>query len=401
MSTSILYHAFGIKGIHYESTSYEGDAIVIRAWLTDQHVKCPECGCRQTTFKGHKRRKILMSPMGRKRCYLDLLFHRLRCRECRKLWWPSPGFLDGKHRYTRSFALTVLDLLAFGTISSVAQYLKVGWDLIKEIHKYKLSRTYRNIPLDEINFVGIDEFSIKKGHEYMTIFTDLGTGRIIHAVEGKAKADIYPFLKKLSKRAKNLKAMAMDMSGSYYNAVREVLPQVDIVFDHYHVSALVNQAIDELRREQQAELDKLGKETLKGNRYLLLKNYDSLSVDRKERLHNLLSANDPLFTAHCMKEQLRLFWEEPDSESARHFLETWCKDAQQSGIKALAKVGKTLSGYRTGLLNYFKHHISNAKTEGINNKIKTLKRQAYGFRDMEYFILRLYHLHTQRYSLTG
>lgn len=401
MSTSILYHAFGIKGIHYRSTSYDGDAVVISAQLTDQHIKCPECGGRIATFKGHKHRKILLSPMGRKKCYLDLFLHRLKCRECGNLWWPTPGFLDGKHRYARSFALTVLDLLTFGTISSVAHYLGVGWDLIKEIHKSKLSRTYRSIPLQEVNFIGIDEFSIKKGHEYMTIFTDLETGRIIHAVEGRAKEDIKPFLQKLSKTAKNLKAMAMDMSGAYYHAVREALPRVDIVFDHYHVSALVNQAIDELRREQQRELDELGKETLKGSRYLLLKNYDNLSVDGKERLHNLLSANEPLFIAHCMKEQLKLFWQQPDPESARAFLETWCKDARQSGIKVLSRVGKTLSGYRTGLLNYFKHHISNAMTEGLNNKIKTLKRQAYGFRDMEYFILRLYHLHTQRYSLTG
>jgi transposase len=401
MSTSILYHAFGIKGIHYESTSYEGNAILISARLTDQYIKCPECGCRKATFKGCKRRKVLMSPMGRKKCYLDLLLHRLKCRECRNLWWPAPSFLDGKHRYVRSFALTALDLLSFGTIRSVAHYLGVGWDLIKEIHKSRLSRTYRSIPLQEINCIGVDEFSIRKGHEYMTIFTDLESGRIVHAVEGKAKEDIQPFLEKLSKRATNLKAIAMDMSGSYYHAVREALPRVHIVFDHYHVVALVNLAIDELRREQQKELDDLGKQTLKGSRFLLLKNYDNLSVDRKERLHNLLSANEPLFTAHCMKEQLRLFWEQSDPESARHFLETWCKDAQQSGIKVLARVAKTLSGYRTGLLNYFKHRISNAKTEGLNNKIKTLKRQAYGFRDMEYFILRLYHLHTQRYSLTG
>lgn len=401
MSTSILYHAFGIKGIHYESTRYEGDAIVIGARLTDQHIKCPECGHRKASFKGSKRRKILLSPMGRKRCFLDLFFHRLKCCECGNLWWPAPAFLEGKHRYARSFALTVLDLLCFGTISSVAHYLGVGWDLIKEIHKSKLSRTYKAIPLQEIRYIGIDEFSIKKGHEYMTIFTDLETGRIIHAVEGRAKKDIQPFLERLGKRAKNLKAIAMDMSGSYYSAVQEALPRVDIVFDHYHVAALVNQAIDELRREQQRELDELGKKTLKGSRFLLLKNYDNLSVDRKERLHNLLSANEPLFTAHCMKEQLRLFWEQADSGKARHFLETWCKDARESGIKVLARVGKTLSGYRTGLLNFFKHPISNAKTEGLNNKIKTLKRQAYGFRDMEYFILRLYHLHTQRYSLTG
>jgi transposase len=301
----------------------------------------------------------------------------------------------------RSFALTVLDLLHFGTIRWVAKYLGVGWDMVKEIHKSKLRVLYRKIPLHKVRYIGIDEFSIRKGHEYMTIVTDLRTGRILHAVEGKGKEDILPFLKKLARKGKRLEAVAMDMSSAYYQAVREALPHVDIVFDRYHIMALMNQAIESLRRDQQKELDDLGKETLKGNRFLLLRNYEDLKPDRKARLDALLEANEPLFIIHSMKEQLRLFWDKESWEAAKTFLETWCQDALQSGIKHLVRVAKTLAGYRTGLLNYFKHPITSAVIEGINNKIKTLKRQAYGFRDKEYFRLRLYHLHTQRYSLTG
>jgi len=342
-----------------------------------------------------------MPPMGRKKCFLEILLHRLKCRRCGHLWWPTLPFMDGKHRYVRSFALTVLDLLRFGTIRSVSEYLGVGWDLVKEIHKERLSLLYKSMPLHKVKYVGIDEFSLKKGHKYMTVFTDIETGRILHAVEGKGKEDIRPFLEKLSGKAKKLKAVAMDMSGSYFSAVRGCLPGVDIVFDHYHVSALMNQAIDELRREQQRELDDLGQKTLKGNRFLLLRNYDSLDSDRKTRVDALLQVNQPLFLAHSMKEQLRLFWDKEDLESAKGFLDTWLKDAMASGIRVLARVAKTLAGYKTGLLNFFKHGITSAVVEGTNNKIKTLKRQAYGFRDMEYFKLRLYHLHTQRYSLSG
>ena len=342
-----------------------------------------------------------MPPMGRKKCFLEVLLHRLKCQRCGHLWWPSLPFMDGKHRYVRSFALTVLDLLKFGTIRSVSEYLGVGWDLVKEIHKEKLSLLYRSMPLHKVKYIGIDEFSLKKRHEYMTVFTDIETGRILHAVEGKGTEDIRPFLEKLSKKAKKLKAVAMDMSAGYFSAVRGYLPHVDIVFDRYHVSALMNQAIDEIRREQQKELDELGQKTLKGNRFLLLRNYDSLEPNRKARVDALLEANQPLFLAHSMKEQLRLFWEKTDLEKASQFLSVWLKDAMQSGVRTLARVAKTLAGYRTGLLNFFKHGITNAVVEGTNNKIKTLKRQAYGFRDMQYFKLRLYHLHTQRYSLSG
>lgn len=401
MSTSILYHAFRLKGIEYRATHFVADRIIFSAEMNDQWVQCPQCGCRDTSFKGQKRRWFFMSPIGRKKCMLELVLHRLKCRGCSTLWWPTLPFMIGTHRYVRSFALTVLEMLRFSTIRSVAQYLGVGWDLVKNIHKQKLQFLYRKIPLREVQTIGIDEFSFKEGHRYMTVVTDMRTGRVLHAVEGKGKEDIRPFLKTLAKRAGKLEAVAMDMSSAYFSAVRETLPHVDIVFDRFHIMALMNQAIDELRRDYQRELDVLGQQTLKGSRFLLLQNYDSLAPERKARLDALLQVNGPLFVIHSMKEQLRLFWQKQDRKQAEQFLAVWCRDAMQSGIKALKRVGKTPGAYRTGLLNYFKHRITSGAVEGLINKIKTLKRQAYGFRDPEYFKLRLYHLHTQRYSLAG
>ena len=401
MSTSILYHAFGLRGIEYKATHFVADRIIFSAEMNDQCVRCPECGCRDASFKGQKRRWFVMSPIGRKKCLLELILHRLKCRRCSALWWPTLPFMTGTHRYVRSFALTVLDMLRFSTIRSAAEYLGVGWDLVKNIHKERLQFLYRKIPLSEVTTIGIDEFSFKQGYHFMTVVTELDTGRILHAVEGKGKDDIQPFLETLARKAKGLKAVAMDMSSAYFSAVRESLPHVDIVFDRFHIMALMNQAIDELRRDHQRELDVLGQQTLKGSRFLLLQNYDSLAPERKGRLDALLQVNAPLFVIHSMKEQLRLFWEKDDRKEGEEFLAVWCKDAMASGIKALIRVGKTLGAYRSGLLSYFKHHITSGAVEGLINKIKTLKRQAYGFRDPAYFKLRLYHLHTQRYSLAG
>jgi len=401
MSTSILYHAFGLKGIDYRATHFLADRIIFSAEMNDQWVRCPQCGCRDTSFKGQKRRWFYMSPIGRKKCMLELVLHRLKCRACSALWWPTLPFMIGTHRFVRSFALTVLDMLRFSTIRSVAEYLGVGWDMVKNIHKERLQFLYRKIPLHEVRAIGIDEFSFKEGQHYMTVVTELDTGRVLHAVEGKGKEDIRPFLETLARKAKRLEAAAMDMSSAYFWAVHETLPHVDVVFDRFHVVALMNQAIDELRRDYQRELDLLGQQTLKGSRFLLLRNYDSLAPDRKARLDALLEVNRPLFVIHSMKEQLRLFWEKEDRKEAEQFLSVWCRDAMRSGIKALIRVGKTLAAYRTGLLNYFKHRITSGAVEGLINKIKTLKRQAYGFRDSEYFKLRLYHLHTQRYALAG
>ena len=142
----------------------------------------------------------------------------------------------------------------------------------------------------------------------MTVVVDLETGRIVHAVEGRNKESITPFLRKLRSKATNLIAIAMDMSGPYESAVREILPKIDIIFDHYHVMALCIKAIDEIRREQQNLCNVVGLRTLKGQRFLLLKNFEKLGTTEKSSLEALLEINKLLAIAHAMKKQLRLFW---------------------------------------------------------------------------------------------
>ncbi|MDH4319025.1 MAG: transposase, partial [Desulfobulbaceae bacterium] len=135
--------------------------------------------------------------------------------------------------------------------------------------------------------------------------------------------------------------------------------------------------------------------------FLLLNNYHALEEEKQQKLNTLLEANQPLFTIHAMKEQLRLFWEQRSEAEARSFLQQWRFDALTSGIKQLCSVGRTLFKRIEGLLSYYPHKITNGPIEGLNNKIKTMKRQAYGFRDMEHFTLRLYDLHTNGVALAG
>ena len=165
--------------------------------------------------------------------------------------------------------------------------------------------------------------------------------------------------------------------------------------------ALVNKALDHIRKDQCKKLPKESRGFLKGQRFLLLKNYHDLPSDQAKRVNDLLEANIPLFQAHAMKEQFRLFWELDSVQEGSKFLFNWIQDARSTKLRPLMKLAQTLENHLYGLLSYFKYHISNGFAEGINNKIKTLKRQAYGFRDEEYFKLRLYHLHAQKYALAG
>jgi transposase len=211
-------------------------------------------------------------------------------------------------------------------------------------------------------------------------------------------ASVTPFLLELRERAPHLRAMAMDMNAAYASATKQYLPHIDVVFDRFHVVALLNTAIDEIRRDQQAKCNAVGLKAIKGMRFLLLGNYEKLDIKRQCSLRCLLEVNQPIALAHAMKEQIRLFWAKQTVKEGARFLAWWIMDAYESGINELEKAGRTLLRHWQGLVNYFKHPITNGRTEGINNKIKTMKRQAYGFRDMEYFKLRLYNLHTVRYS---
>lgn len=401
MSTSLLYHTNRINGVKYKRTRYEKGAVIWVVELQHDICRCPKCNDLRHYLKDCKLRKIRTVPIGTKPCYIEIKTHRLECKKCKHRWWPKFPFTAGLRRMTKVFAEYLVSLMKLGTIKAVAEFAGVSWDTVKDIHKEYLKRKYRSVEYTKLRYLGIDEFSIKKGHEYMTVVVDLETGRIVHAVEGRSREAIIPFLRKLARRANHLIAVAMDMSGPYESAVREVLPKVDIVFDHYHVMALCSKAIDEIRREQQGRCNVVGLRVLKGQRFLLLKNFEKLGATEKNSLEALLEVNRPLAIAHTMKEQLRWFWFKSNPQEGARCLGWWIIEAIESQINELARVARTLLGHFEGLLTFFKHRVTNAKTEGINNKIKTLKRQAYGYRDMEYFKLRLYHLHKQETSLVG
>lgn len=199
MSTSLLYHGFGISGVEYQATHYEKKTIIFNAEMTRQSITCKHCKHYRVIFRGRKRRRFHLPPCGGKRCTLQLTIHRVQCENCRKLYWPPLPFARGERRMTRSFERYALGLLRFGTIKDVANHLGVGWDVIKDLHKQRLESEYKNIPLDDVEYVSIDEFAIAKRHTYMTVVTNNASGQILHAVEGRKVEDIAPFFSSLKK----------------------------------------------------------------------------------------------------------------------------------------------------------------------------------------------------------
>ena len=224
MSISLLYHTNQITNIQEKKTEYSTDKVVFHVQYIPKEESCPCCGSKEYSSKGVKIRKLKLPPVGDKLAFLSVSLNRLKCIDCDQIWWPTLPFTRAKKRFTKSFERFVIELMKFATIEHVAKFLRVSWSLIKNIHKAYLIREYQKPDLKSIQYIGIDEFSITKGHKYMTIFINLQSGEIIHAVEGKSMDSVAPFLLKLKEEASQLKAVAIDMNAAYASAVKKYLP---------------------------------------------------------------------------------------------------------------------------------------------------------------------------------
>jgi transposase len=343
-------------------------------------------------------------PIGSKVIYLDLDVQRVACRRCDVIRQVDLGFADSRFSYTRGFERYVLELSKHMTILDVARHLHVSWDVVKDIQKRYLKKKFSRPVLKDLQYLAIDEIAVKKGHKYVTVVLDLESGAVVFVGDGKGADALKPFWKRLRHSPAKVEAVAIDMSPAYMSAVLEHLPGAAIVFDHFHVVKLFNDKLSDLRRDLYREAkDELQKDVLKGTRWLLLKNPGNLDEKKgeKERLEEALRMNQPLYTAYYLKEDLREVWTQPDKKQAEKVLDEWVRKASSSGISILKTMAKTLSAYRSGILAYYDHPISTGPLEGTNNKIKTMKRQAYGFRDMEFFKLKIMALHETKYALVG
>jgi transposase len=404
MSTSLLYRAFGVRGYRYGRMAYEKGSVVFTITQPRKSYCCAVCGSEDVIGKGKTSRRFRTVPIGGKRVYLDLAVPRVQCGSCGAIRQVHIGFAATRVRYTKSFERYALELLRHMTILDVAGHLGISWDVIKDIQKGHLKRRFAKPKLKHLRHIAIDEISVSKGHRYVTIVMDLGSGAVVHVGDGKGANALKPFWRRLRASHARIQAVATDMSPAYIEAVTRHLPDATLVFDRFHVIKLYNDKLSELRRDLHRQLDdSRQKAALKGVRWLLLKRPEHLDRSRHEpkRLDDALRLNQPLATAYYLKEELNEIWEQDDQETAQALLMDWIVYAESTDIGMLKRFAKTLRLHAQGILAYYDYPISTGPLEGTNNKIKTMKRQAYGFRDPEFLKLKILGIHEARYALVG
>jgi transposase len=403
MSTSLLYHGFGIRGYEYVRTAYEGGQVTFTIRQEPTALRCEACGSRDVRPRGQVERRFRSLPIGSRATAVVLPIPRVACRACGVVRQVKVAFADPRRTYTKAFERYALELARHMTILDVARHLGVSWDVIKDIQKRDLSRRYARPELKGLRRIAIDEIAVGRGGRYLTVVLDLESGAAVFVGDGRGGDALRPFWRRLRRCKAKVEAVAMDMSPAYRNAVSAHLPEAVIVFDHFHVIKLFNDKLSGLRRSLYHRATAEQKKVLEGSRWLLLKNPENLDGERDEeaRLEEALALNKPLAVAYYLKEDLRRFWEQPGKRFAAAFLTDWVRRAEASGVGMLRQMARTLEAHRAGLLAYYAYPISTGPLEGTNNKIKTMKRQAYGYRDREFFKLKILAIHEARYALVG
>jgi transposase len=293
------------------------------------------------------------------------------------------------------------------TLHDVAVLTGLTWDTVKDIDKGYLQDKYQAVSLNDVRYIAIDEVYLGRKRKFITIVMDLESGRVIHVGRSKGKDALNGLWERLKRCNANIRAVATDMASGYMAAVMEHLDKADLVLDHFHLVKWFNDKLSLLRRQLYHEADVLGRDVLKGSRYLLLKAPENLKAntdknkDERVRLQAAMELNKPLATAYYMKERLRLLFDSATAELAQKELDAWIQEAQASTIGILVDAARKLRVWKPFILNWYKHPISTGKLEVMNRKIGLLQRKACGYRDDEYLKLRILHLHKTTYALTG
>jgi len=368
------------------------------------NIILPLCsGCGKAHLKKHSTQTVEVEdlPICGKRVFLVFEKIKLVCSEDGSIRVEELAWLRGN--ITKRFAECVSRLTAITTNQEAGWFLGLDDEKIYRIDKSILEEKAKELldPLPEVKNLSVDEVAWQKWHKYVTNVVDVDQRLVIWNHKDRGKEVLLKFYKKLGiKKCAEIESVAMDGASGFITATQESVPQALLVFDNYHLKAKLNEAIDQVRKDElrkaRADNNKELKDLVScGERWLLLKN-SNLSEGQQDRLSKLLGLNENIAKAKILKDDfLSIYKEEHDYEKKETMLNTWIETARTSGFEPFKELAETVQRKFQLIMNYFKKKISSAISEGINNKIKRLKRMAYGYRDIDYFLLKI-HQHCGR-----
>jgi len=361
----------------------------------DHPLICDACGHPAERVHDSTWRTVRDLPIFDARTELEVLTRRVWCPHCGGPKRERVSWLDAHQRLTKRFADSIFNLCQMLPVAQVAAFYGVNWHTVKNVDKAALKARLEPVDLSEITVLGIDEFALHKGHRYATVVIDPTRKQVLWVGAGRSREAIRPFFTDVlgAEGCARIEAVVMDMSAAFEEETRAQCPNAEVVFDLFHVVAKYGrEVIDRVRVDEANRLrdDKPARRVVKRSRWLLLRNRENLPrPEDAVRLDELLAANQSLMTVYVLKEDLKQLWAYRHTGYARAFWAAWLRRALSSGIAPLKRFARRLRPYVRGILAHCRYPLHTSLLEGINNRIKVIKRMAYGFRDQEYFFLKI------------
>ena len=359
--------------------------------LTTQLPRCGRCLQPSPLIHDRRIRHVRDRDLLDQRVQLQVPVRRVDClncgRVCEHIDWLEPA-----SRLTQRLRAWVETLLQMLPISHISRLTGLHWHTIKAIDKRRLQVSVGDFNPGDVRRLVMDEFALHKGHRYATVIMDAERTRVLWVGKGNSREAIRPFFQQLGEQCKQIEAVAMDMNTAFDLEVKQHCPQAEVVYDLFHVVARYGRdVIDRIRVDQANALrhDKPARKVVKQSRWLLLRNRDNLNAEQAVQLEELLAANQPLTTVYVLKDALKEIWYAPSVGEGWRRWRSWLRHARESGLAPLQRFARNLKRYARGILASARFHMHTSLLEGVNNRIKVIKRMAYGFRDSDYFFLKI------------
>lgn len=330
-------------------------------------------------------------PWGDARVFLEFAPRRVCCPHCHVTRVEVLSGMTPMSRQTDRFRLKIARWCEKASISQVAEEHGLDGKTVRRIDKEFLERREAGSGNPFCEMLGIDEIAIRKGHVYSSLFYDHARRCVIEMVEGRKRDQIEAFFKRMGPDwCAHVRVVTCDLWKAYKTAVRKYLHNAVVVTDKFHVFQYASAALDELRRSEHSKQKDRTDFDLKKCRFLILKANSNLDDKGKSRIEQLKEANTNLYAGYLLKEQVFTFYGHEKKADAESHLCEWATSCVKSGLKPFVAFGKRLLKNKESILAYFDHRISNGFAEGINNKVKVIKRMAFGFHDFAYFRLKVF-----------
>jgi len=353
-------------------------------------MTCPGCGHRMSPNK-KIRRVVFDLPLGTALCVqVDFETWQGQCPRCSHTKTFLPGELEEKATATKRLKKFASALCRFMTAKEVSHILPFSDDTIRRWDKEILEQQFGVIDLSKVTKILIDEKAIDKHHKYVTLVLDGETGELLFMAPGKSSDSLTPFFEKMPENIRRQVIVAcMDRTAAYRGVVKKFCPNAEIVYDKFHIVKNLNEAVDQVRREETRKAEEEKKPIVKGERYNILRNSENLKPEQRVSLQALLDLNENINNAYLLKEAFRNFWTSTSLGSARKFLGWWMSLALESKLQPLIKFGTGLLGDVRELLNILKFATTNAAMERFNGTVARVIARGYGYRDQRYLFLKL------------